>query len=107
MRDRKVGGAGVGEVGEPAATTTKPVGKRTLVDGVGPGGAQPLPTVPVNTTVWPTTVGADQLMLLVPPVASFQVMVSVNAGPAVTFTQDSGMLSVAPPVAVEPITQVL
>jgi hypothetical protein len=51
--------------------------------------------------------GDDQLMVLVPPVASFQVTVSINAGPAVTFTQLRGRMMVAAPVAVGPTTQVL
>ena len=59
----------------------------------------------VNTTVWPTTVGADQV--LVSPVASFQVGVSVVAGPAVTGMQLSVRVSVSVPVAVGPIAQVL
>lgn len=64
-------------------------------------------TVPGKTTVWPTMAGDDQLMVLVPPVASFQVTVSINAGPAVTFTQLRGRMMVAAPVAVGPTTQVL
>jgi hypothetical protein len=46
-------------------------------------------------------------MVLVPPVASFQVTVSVIAGPAVTGTQARARLTVSAPVAVEPTTQVL
>ncbi len=68
---------------------------------------RPAVTVPVNTTVWPTMVGLDNAMVVVPAVASCQVRVSVVAGPAVAGTQLMVRTAVSLPVAVGPITQVL